>query len=270
MAEHIVIYGAGAIGATIGGRLHMAGYAVTLIARGRHGEVLAQEGLTLVAPDGEHALRLPTVTGPADVPWAQAPPSATAVLLCMKSQHTEGALRDLAAVAPAGVMVACVQNGVANERMALRYFQRVVATVVNLPATHLDPGVVVTHAAGRGGILDSGIYPHGNDAGVTALTDAFSEAGFSARPDPAVMRFKYAKLLMNLGNALQAGVDPGEDTAELGREARREALACYAAAGIDCATREEVRERHRDTYRMVGIEGYPRAGGSSWQSMSRG
>ena len=52
--------------------------------------------------------------------------------------------------------------------------------------------------------------------------------------------------------------------------ARREALACYAAAGIDCATREEVRARQADTYRLVTIEGYPRAGGSSWQSMSRG
>ena len=270
MLEHFVVYGAGAIGATIGARLHMAGHSVTFIARGDHGAKLAEDGLTFIAPDGTHKLQISTVLRPAEVPWDKTPAKATIVLLCMKSQHTEDALRDLAGAAPHDVAVACMQNGVANERLALRYFARVVATVVNLPATHLDPGIVVTHAAGQGGVLDSGCYPQGSDATVVSLTDALSGAGFSARPDPAVMRFKYAKLLMNLGNVLQAGIPLDADTTELARSARREALACYAAADIDCAPRDEVRARQADTYRLVPIEGYPRAGGSSWQSMSRG
>ena len=43
---------------------------------------------------------------------------------------------------------------------------------------------------------------------------------------------------------------------------------CYIS--IDCATRDEVRSRHVDTYRMVDIPGWPRTGGSSWQSVKRG
>ena len=39
---HYVIYGAGGIGATIGARLHRAGFRVTLIARGEHGRCPAR------------------------------------------------------------------------------------------------------------------------------------------------------------------------------------------------------------------------------------
>ena len=93
------------------------------------------------------------------------------------------------------------------------------------------------------------------------------------------MRKKYAKLLMNLGNIVQAAtagdgirLDEAEQAAlgQVHRLLREEALACFAAAGIDCAGRDEVRARRRDVYRMVDIPGHPRTGGSSWQSFSRG
>jgi hypothetical protein len=41
--------------------------------------------------------------------------------------------------------VVCAQNGVVNEVMAARRFGSVYAMVVNLPAEHLAPGVVVLH-----------------------------------------------------------------------------------------------------------------------------
>src|ERR1700733_10657559 len=45
-----VIIGAGAIGGTVGGVLARAGIPTVLIARGRHAEVLAADGLTLKTP----------------------------------------------------------------------------------------------------------------------------------------------------------------------------------------------------------------------------
>jgi 2-dehydropantoate 2-reductase len=199
-----IVYGAGGIGATIGARLHQAGSEVVLIARGEHCRVLQQRGLRFVAPDGEFELAIPCVSHPDEISWRE----HDVVLLAMKSQHTIAALADLERSAPATAPVVCAQNGVANERMALRRRSRVYGMVVNLPALHLNPGEVVTHAAGTGGILDVGCYPNGNDEMAAGISEHISRAGFSARSESAVMRWKYAKLLMNLGNALQAAVTP--------------------------------------------------------------
>jgi 2-dehydropantoate 2-reductase len=261
-----IIYGAGGIGGTIGARLFQRGGEVVLIARGEHGAILQRDGLTLVAPDGAFTLPVPTVLHPRELTFA----AGDVVILAMKSQHTRGALEDLSAAAPAELAVVCAQNGVANERMALRRFPNVYAMLVHLPALHLEPGVVVTHAQGRGGILDTGRFPGGVDDTCGSITDALQDAGFSARPDPRVMRLKYAKLLMNLNNALQAATDMQGDTRDISRRLKHEALACFEAAGIDCAGVEEVSDRHHGTYRMVDVPGHPRAGGSSWQSLARG
>jgi 2-dehydropantoate 2-reductase len=267
-----VVFGAGGIGGTIGARLAMSGAEVLLIARGAHHDALRDRGLRFIAPDGTHELRLPVVAGAAEVEWR----AGDVVLLAVKSQHTTSALEALG-TAPPTVPVICAQNGVANERMAARVREHVYGMVVNLPALHLQPGEVVTHAGGTGGILDLGCFPGGVDDRAAAVAQALARAGFSAEADPAIMRWKHAKLLMNLGNGLQAAVvgtdapdTPHDAVIEVGRRLRREALACYAAAGIVCATREEVAARHEGTYRMVEIEGVPRVGGSSWQSVQRG
>lgn len=261
-----IIYGAGGIGGTIGARLFQQGFDVVLIARGEHGSLLQRRGLRLVAPDGEFLLAVPTVAHPRELTWRD----DDLVVMAMKSQHTLAALEDLLACAPPGIGIVCAQNGVANERMALRRFRRVYAMLVHLPAQHLEPGEVVTHASGRGGILDTGCYPRGTDDACRALTAALEQAGFSARPDPRVMRLKYAKLLTNLMNSLQAATDMSAGSGDIARLLKREALACFAAAGIDCAAAEEFAARHDGVYSMADVPGHPRGGGSSWQSLMRG
>ncbi|NJN52737.1 MAG: ketopantoate reductase family protein [Gammaproteobacteria bacterium] len=244
----------------------MSGFEVTLIARGAHHAAIRGEGLRLVAPDGDHRLHLPVV----DHPRTLAIGADDVVLLCMKSQHTEAALLDLRAAAHRHTAIVCVQNGVANERIAARYFERVYGMVVVLPAVHLQPGTVVTHAASVGGMLDVGRYPCGVDSASTAIAEALSRAGFTSQADPRIMRLKYAKLLSNLNNALQAAVGLDVDAREVSRQLRTEALACYAAAAIDCASADEMKLRLRDGPTTVAVEGMPRGGGSSWQSLARG
>lgn len=261
-----IVYGAGGVGGTIGARLHQQGNEVVLIARGEHARVLQQRGLQLVAPEGTALLQLPVVTRPEALEYS----SHDVILLCMKSQHTVAALEDLERAGAGEAAIVCAQNGVANERMVLRRFARTYGMLVNLPAVHLAPGEVLTHARGRGGILDAGCFPGGVDETVIALTGALERAGFSARPDPAIMRKKYAKLLMNLGNALQAATEMAEGAAQIARQLRAEGRACYQAAGIDCASTEETRARHEGVYELVELPGRPRGGGSSWQSVVRG
>ena len=261
-----VIYGPGAVGGTIGARLFQHGHDVVLIARGAHGAAIAGGGLRLRAPEGDHVLRLPVVEHPGDLGLRP----GDVVVLAMKTQDTEPALAALAAVAPPETPIVCAQNGVENERLALRRFPLVHAMCVMLPGTYLEPGVVVAHGAPRSGILDLGRFPSGADEVTEEVAAALDTSGFSSRPDPAVMRLKYAKLLMNLGNALEAACGAAARGSDLGARARREALACYEAAGIDCASREEDAARRSDLVSVTEVAGAQRGGGSSWQSLARG
>lgn len=275
-----VIYGAGAIGATIAARFHQQGEAVVAIARGDHGAAMQRYGLRFIAEDGEHRVALPTVGHPAEIDFR----GDDLVILAMKSQHTEAALLELRAAAGAAVGVVCAQNGVANERAAARYFERVYGMLVYLPAMLLEPGQVVTHAAGVGGVLDTGAYPQGVDGTVQTLTAALQRAGFVAQADPEVMRIKYAKLLMNLGNLLQAatqGADASQqagDPPEAERQAARrfmealqdEAAAVFAAAAIEPLAGDALKERLSAITALAEIPGHPRSVGSTWQSLKRG
>jgi 2-dehydropantoate 2-reductase len=149
-----VIYGAGAIGGGIGGKLKKAGREVVLIARGAHLETLQRDGLTLRTPEGSSTTKVQAVGHPSEIDWR----GDEVVVLTMKSQDTQTALEALRDAA-GDVPVVCAQNGVANERMAARMFSRVYGTVVWMPATHLTPGEVIVHSGPKAGLLDTGRYP---------------------------------------------------------------------------------------------------------------
>ncbi len=260
-----VIYGAGGIGGTIGARLHLAGYPVELIARGEHGQMLQQRGLHFISPSQDSILQIPTSLSPQELAWQ----ADDVVLLCMKSQHTLGALDDLRAAGAGHLPIVCAQNGVANEAMALRRCPRVYGMLVFLPSWHVEPGQVVTNAEGAGGVLDTGCYPTGSDNTAHQLTAALTQAGFSAEPDVAVMRKKYGKLVTNTVNALSALTDMATGSMEIAEALKAEALACYAAAGIDCASKAEMSARY-SLMNSVALDAFPRSGGSTWQSVLRG
>ena len=262
-----MVYGAGAIGGAIGGRLFEAGHDVTLVARGDHLRALRDEGLTLASPDGSATLRPPAVGHPAEAGLRD----GDVVILAMKSQDTAAALADLAPYAPPGVRVLCAQNGVNNERVALRLFPHVYAVAVMLPATHLQPGVVVAHLAPTTGLLDLGRYPEGVDAVAEEVSAALSGATFGSQARPDIMRWKYRKLILNLGNAVEALCGPeAARSTPLVRMARAEGEACLQAAGIDAVSIEDDKTRRGDVFRMRPVPGHERQGGSSWQSVARG
>lgn len=260
-----VIYGAGAVGGSIGARLFEHGHDVVLIARGAHLEAMRRDGLTVREPDRTATLRITAAAHPSAIEWRP----DDAVLLTVKSQHTATALDDLRAAA-SDVPVVCAQNGVANERMALRRFSRVYAMMVMLPATHMRPGEVVMHASPVGGILDIGCYPTGVDAFTEQVSGDLAAAGFDSRPDAAIMRLKYAKLIENLANAAQALCGLEAAAGELVRAVRAEGVAVLQAAGIDFASEGEMDGRRAAVMRgLRPIEGQAR-GGSTWQSLARG
>ncbi len=256
-----VIYGAGAIGGAIGACLEQAGIETALIARGAHLRAIQTDGLRIDSPGGSSLHRMPAVGHPSELTFGP----DDVVLLTMKTQDTEAALLDLQAAARGvDLPVVCVQNGVENERLALRRFERVYAMLVILPATYMEPGVVQASMTPICGALDAGRYPTGVDPLIERVTSDLERAGYRARADPQAMRLKYAKLLGNLSNTLQAAVG-NAPAREIAVRLVGEAVACYQAAGIDWAGNEEMA-----ALRAGMTSAGPRGGSSTWQSLARG
>lgn len=261
-----MVVGAGAVGGVIAARLVQAGLPVTAVARGAHAAAIAQHGLRLETPDETVTVPLPVVTDPGALAWEP----DDVVLLAVKSQDTVAALDRLAQVAPPTVLVVCAQNGVANERAALRRFGDVAGMCVMCPTTHLEPGVVQAHATPATGLLDVGDYPFGAGDRVRRVAEELSTATFASVARPDIMRWKHAKLLMNLGNAVEAVCGPAAGHGTLTELVRREGEACLRAAGIAYASEEEDAARRGSLLRVRPVAGQRRGGGSSWQSLKRG
>ncbi|MBV9118079.1 MAG: 2-dehydropantoate 2-reductase [Acetobacteraceae bacterium] len=262
-----VVLGAGAVGGVVGASLHRSGQPVALIARGEHYRAIRERGLTFERPGESLTLEIPVTDAPAALEWT----GDEVVLLAAKSQDTAAALIDLRAAAPTTTPVVCLQNGVENERIALRLLPNVYGAVVMAPTAHLEPGVVQAYGTRGVGVIDLGRYPAGVDHLCENMASALTEAGISSRPRTDIMRFKYAKLINNLLNAVDAIVEPGPQGDELTRLAQEEGRAALSAAGIEFVA-EEVNDvigrwRRLD---VQPIEGRPRAGSSTRQSLARG
>ena len=264
----VVVLGAGGIGGSIGARLHQAGHEVALIARGAHGEVVRDRGLTFETPEERVTLPIPAYEHPRELTWRD----GDVVVLAAKSQDTEAAARDLYAAA-GDVPVVSAQNGVANERTLARWFGQVHGMCVMMPTAHLEPGVVQAHSAAATGILDLGGFPEGTDDVDETLAAALRASRFECDARPDIMRWKYRKLVNNLGNAVQAlcgrDLDADDATAVLDL-LTDEAEAVFTKAGIDPVTDEEDEVRRADHLQLRPIGDEPRAGGSTWQSLARG
>ncbi len=188
----IAIFGAGAIGCWVGGRLSAGGADVTLIGRPRVLDELAG-GYQVSELGGETRQAHPTVATD-----ASAAASAELVLVTVKSAQTADAGRALAAALPASAAVVSLQNGVRNADVLREQLlgRRVLAGMV--------PFNVVRAAPARYHRGTTGTLMFEQHDAAAPLTEACVRAdlAFQLRDDmPAVL---WSKLVMNLNNAINA------------------------------------------------------------------
>lgn len=84
----------------------------------------------------------------------------------------------------------------------------------------------------KSGIFDIGRVPAGIDDADTALVDLLASANFAAYTSRDIMVPKRSKLLLNLGNIVQAALGLGADSGDLISRLRAEAEAVYRARGL--------------------------------------
>jgi 2-dehydropantoate 2-reductase len=154
---NFLIWGAGAIGGTIGAHLARAGHDITLVDRAQdHVAAINAAGLRIEGPLAEFSVRIP----------AFAPDALEGefehVVLAVKAQDTEAATRAVASHLGTDGYVVSAQNGL-NEVVIKRIVgdARTIGCFVNFGADYLEPGVI--QYAGRGAVvvgeIDGSITP---------------------------------------------------------------------------------------------------------------
>ncbi len=269
----IVVFGAGAIGCWVGGRLAAGGAHVTLIGRPRVMAELA-DGLRVTDLDGGDA-RV-TIACATDAAPAR---DADLVLVTVKSAATDGAGRELAAVGGSATVVS-LQNGVRNAD-ALRAAmpgRRVLAGMV--------PFNVVWRARGTYHRASAGTLAV--ERGAPRLVAACRAAELPLAEHDDLVAVQWGKLVLNLNNAINA-LSNRPLAEELGLRAyrrclaaaQREALALLALAGQPIAKLTAVPPRWlprvlelpdaifaRAARRLLAID--PAARSSMWDDLEAG
>ena len=147
MTRPIVIWGAGAIGGSLGAGLIRAGHEVIFVDNVReHVDAINAKGLQIVGP-----LLQATVEARAYLP-EQLTGSYDRMFLCVKALHTEAAARALAPHLAADGYVVSAQNGL-NELVIADAVGRgrTIGCFVNFGADYFEPGVV--QYSGRGAVV---------------------------------------------------------------------------------------------------------------------
>ena len=140
----ILIWGAGAIGGTLGAAFARAGHAVIFVdADAAHVAAINDAGLRIEGPMFQDTVRAKACL-PVDLTG-----TFGTIFLCVKALHTEAAVRDLAPHLAEGGVVVSAQNGL-NEIVIAREVgpARTIGCFVNFGADYLEPGVV--HYSGHG------------------------------------------------------------------------------------------------------------------------
>lgn len=260
----VVVYGVGAVGGVAATALAHAGYPVAGIARGARLRAIQHSGLVLRSPAGTIHARFACAASAREMTFHP----GDMILLAVKSQDTAAALRDLRAAGVEEQPIFCAQNGVANERMALRYFSNVHGVNVMLPAQYTEPEETIAWCSPNYGNFDIGRFPGGIGAEDERLAEALTTAGIGGYPQSSVMAFKYGKLLMNLGNIVEAALGRGTEAGGITEHIRAEARTVLRAAGIEWRD-VGASDPRRDLMQNGDVEGVERIGSSTSQSLAR-
>jgi len=276
----ICVFGAGSIGCYVGGRLQAAGASVRFIGRARLAQEAAEHGLHLTDYRGAE-MQVPA--GAVDFETdSQVAADADLVLVTVKSAATAEAGRELADVLKPGTAVISFQNGLGHD-VTLR---------TALPDAIVLAGMVQFNVVARG----SGAFHQATEGALAVTQHAslqpfaadFAQAGLPLQQHTDMAAVQWAKLLLNLNNAINALSDlPIKE--ELSQRsyrrclvlAQREALGLLDAAGIRPAKLTSVPPHwmphvlalpdalfRRVANAMIAID--PSARGSMWYDLHAG
>lgn len=239
----ICIYGAGAVGCYLAGRLHRGGATVSVIARGANlAAIRAQGGITVATPARQW--QAPVVA--TDDPGTLGPQDA--VIVAVKAPALGAIAAGLPPLLGPATPVAFVMNGI-----PWWYFASHGGTLDGRRLPLIDPGDAMWNAVGPeralGGVIlascdltapgavhvetaKTTLYlgePAGGTARAEALAAVLRDEDFSVTAVPDIRQSIWAKLQMNLCSGLFGCLSNSAPSATFGVPAVAEAVKCLAA-----------------------------------------
>jgi 2-dehydropantoate 2-reductase len=194
--SRICIFGAGSIGCYVGGRLAAAGARVSFVGRERLAKEIAEHGLRVSDYLGAE-MRLK----PGDVDYradAAVAGDADIILVTVKSGATTEAGKTLAGLAKPKAVVISFQNGIGNDEVLRAALPDGIVLAGMVPFNVIQRGEGHFHQ-GTEGALDIQQHP-----ALSPFLEDFARAGLPLHRHADLAPFQWAKLLLNLNNAINA------------------------------------------------------------------
>ena len=198
----IVVYGAGAVGGYLGGKLAggASGAGVTLV--GRAGVVEAVQRHGLILQDGQTEL----VAHPAAVSTSAGLPPCDLVILTVRAYDVASSIPDVRALLGETGLVLAMQNGVGSEELLAEALgrERVLPGTLTVSAGMEEPGIITRYSR-QGGValssMDSAPIP-------PWIATALEASGLTVVAVGDYRSVRWSKLLLNmLGAATTAILD---------------------------------------------------------------
>jgi len=241
MGGRLLVYGIGAIGGQVAGRLHGAGVALTAVEPwDAQREAVMRGGLRIASAEGGvERYPLPVIAP------HQLEGQVDLCLLAVKSYDTEAALRRVLPHLAPDALVVSLQNSINEEQIAPRVGAgRVLGGVVLVNAVLLEPGLItVTASVSRAAaaVHLPGVYvgeylrPAGDNARRVAR---LLEAVWPAEPIDDLLRERWTKMVTNSALNPVSGLGGLRSAAMLASAGARRAIAGIAAEVLRVAAAE--------------------------------
>jgi 2-dehydropantoate 2-reductase len=197
----ILVFGAGAVGSTVGGMLARAGHDVTLVGRNPHIQRIVSSGLKISGLWGDHTVQ--GIKAGTEIPQDAAPDW---ILLTTKAYDTENAARTLGQRFPKDAPVLHLQNGVGNAEILIQHLgePRVISGMVIIGfQIPLAGRTVVTVSADK---IRIGRKSGKVDESVRTIVEAFNAGGMPAEAVSDIQTQLWGKVLYNASLNALAGI----------------------------------------------------------------
>ena len=191
----VVFFGAGAVGASVGGWLASAHENTFFLDQGEVAEALRNNGISYYEQGKQNRIKTVPVNVIDDLSQAE---DADVIALCVKNYSLDkvcGMIRDQLGDEP---IIVAFQNGRENQDIVPKYFSKVIFSVVCYNAWLDAPGVVGYQKKGPlvFGVLDDGLKFELN-----AVTRVFNK-GVETIATPHLQDAVHSKMIINLTNSL--------------------------------------------------------------------
>jgi 2-dehydropantoate 2-reductase len=192
-SKKIIIYGAGAIGTSVAAWLAPVYPQLFLLARGDHARAIKSNGCAIYRRSG------PKSTVPINVIEDLAEqPDAEIVIITVKNYDLEAAAQDIKVKHPVEALILGFQNGVENQTVLPKYFQKVIYGVVSYNAWRDEPGVIGYYSKGP---VILGTLNNELQAELREIKSILGQV-MSVTVSSHIQGVAYNKLILNLSNAI--------------------------------------------------------------------